>query len=251
MNVIQKDLLGMLVDFDEAMTKAGVHYYLAYGTALGAVRHKGFIPWDDDIDVFILRRDVAAFEKVVEDMPAKYILQKPFTLDWPDGFYKIKLDGSRAIEKTYPGSRLNHGLWIDVFVLDCYPDSGFRRLLHRIFGGIAHVSDIMTGKCIGKRILDPVQKALVLNIRCMHRLMDLIQDKEDCELYINRCVGWDVTRASVFDECTRMPFEGHMFETPGDWDRMLSDYFGDYMTPPPEAERPVHIIEYTPRREDA
>ena len=250
MNDVQTALLGMLVDFDRAMREEGAEYFLAYGSALGAVRHKGFIPWDDDVDIFILRDEVPKFERAFERMDSKYILQRPFILDWPDAFYKIKLDGSYAEEPSYPNSRLNHGLWIDIFILDRYPDSKPRRFIHNIFSNIAHLSDMATGKCIGRPILDPVQKLLILNIRFMHRLMNLIQDNEDCELYLNRCVEWDYTRSAVFRKGhIDMPMEGKgPFMMPAEWDMMLTDYFGDYMTPPPEDERVAgHIIKFIPR----
>lgn len=250
MNDIQKALLDMLVDFDAVMTRERVEYFLAYGSTLGAVRHKGFIPWDDDIDVFIRRDDVPAFEKAMNAMPEKYLLQMPLTLDWPDGFYKIVLDGSVAMEESYPNSRLNHGLWIDVFILDRYPDSKFRRPIHRLFTGIAHTLDIMTGKCIGKPLLDPIQRTLILGIRCMHRLMDMIQDNDDCERLSQRCVSWRIMPAKPFEGIVRMPFEGHMMMMPSGWDEILTDWFGDYMTPPSEGDRETHIVKYVPREED-
>lgn len=81
MNAIQSLLLEMMKDFDWAMRKEGVKYYAAYGTALGVVRHKGFIPWDDDIDVFIFPEDIPAFERAMERLSPEYVLQKPNTLD--------------------------------------------------------------------------------------------------------------------------------------------------------------------------
>ena len=242
MNDVQSHLLEMLSDFDWAMRKDGVRYFMAYGTALGAVRHKGFIPWDDDVDVFIMRKDVPAFETAMEHLSPYYILQRPFELDWPDAFYKVKLDGSYVDEGNYPDCRLNHGLFIDVFVLDGYPDSKPRRLIHDIFAFAAHASDVMSGKCINKPVLDPIQKLLVLNIKVMHRLMDMMLDHEDSELLLNRCVEWDYTKRRVFDDVIDMEFEGRQFMMPKEWDLMLTDYFGDYMTPPPEDERVGHHI---------
>lgn len=252
MNDIQSALLYMLIDFDRAMREEGCRYFLAYGTALGAVRHKGFIPWDDDIDVFILRDDVPAFEMAFGRMASKYILQRPFTLDWPDAFYKIKLDGSYAEETSYPDARLNHGLWLDIFILDRYPDGKVRRKLHDLFALIAHGSDILTGHCIGRPRRDVFQKMLIMNIRLMHRLMNAMQDRKDCELYLNRCVEWDHTKAEVFDGVVDMEMEGKgPFMMPAKWDLMLTDYFGDYMTPPPEDQRVAgHIIKFIPRNEE-
>lgn len=243
----------MLTDFDKAMREEGCTYYLAYGTALGAVRHKGFIPWDDDVDLYVKRKDVPSFEKAFARMDSKYILQKPFILDWPDAFYKIKLDGSYAEETSYPNSRLNHGLWLDIFVLENYPDGKVRRKLCDLFGFVAHGSDMLTRFCIGKPRRDFIQKMLIGNIKLMHRLMDFLQDNEKCEKYMQRCVDWPTVTAKPFESTVDMEMEGKgPFMMPSGWDEMLTEYFGDYMTPPPENERVSgHIVKYVPRKEES
>lgn len=246
MNAIQSLLLEMMKDFDWAMRKEGVKYYAAYGTALGVVRHKGFIPWDDDIDVFIFPEDIPAFERAMERLSPEYVLQKPNTLDWPDAFYKIKLDGSFVKEGKYHNSRLNHGLFIDIFVLMGVPDSKPRRFLHDIFANIYHVLDMMTGKCIGKPAMDPIQKFLLLNIKFMGKLMDMLLDNEDSEWVLLRNTDWSRFRRCYFEDTVDMDFEDMKMMMPSRYDEMLTYYFGDYMTPPPEDQRAFHSTEFIP-----
>ncbi len=246
MNAIQSLLLEMMKDFDWAMRKEGVKYYAAYGTALGVVRHKGFIPWDDDIDVFIFPKDVPAFEKAMELLSPEYVLQKPMILDWPDAFYKIKLDGSFVREGKYPDSRLNHGLFIDIFVLKGVPDSRPRRFMHDILANIYHGLDMMTGKCIGKPSRDPLQKFILLNIKFTGKLMDMLLDNEDSEWVLLRNTDWSRFRRRYFEDTVDMDFEDMKMMMPSGYDEMLTYYFGDYMTPPPEDQRTPHSVEFIP-----
>ena len=118
MTELQKQLLKIYKEFDRVTKILEVDYYLAYGTMLGAARHNGFIPWDDDMDFFMMRKD---YDKLVKEGPS--LFKKPFFLQthetdknwlWP--FMKIRNSNTTAIE--FENASFNQGLWIDVFPLD-------------------------------------------------------------------------------------------------------------------------------------
>lgn len=112
--------LDVLLYFDDYCKRNGLHYSLGEGTLIGAVRHKGFIPWDDDIDVLMLRAD---YDKFVNTYKGKYRLISPRTeKHWL--FCHSRLADERTIvEWNSPYEICNHGLWIGVFPIDNYPDN--------------------------------------------------------------------------------------------------------------------------------
>ena len=118
MNEIQIKLLEILKEFDALAKKLNIKYFLAYGTLLGAVRHQGFIPWDDDIDVFVLREDYEKLKKLGPNL-----INQPFFLQsnitdkyWYFPYMKLRNSNTTAIELT--NANYNQGLWIDIFPLD-------------------------------------------------------------------------------------------------------------------------------------
>ena len=115
----QLALLTLLKEFDRVCRLVGVKYTLFAGTLLGSVRHKGFIPWDDDLDVMMLRED---YDKFLSQA-GKYLdstvffLQKEFTEHWPMFFSKLRLNGTACIEKYHPKDPdIHQGIYIDIFI---------------------------------------------------------------------------------------------------------------------------------------
>ena len=111
--------------FLDIANKLDIKYYLIGGTLLGAVRHKGFIPWDDDIDVGLPRKD---YEKFIAEaqkyLPDYYFLQTYETdPEYPLSFAKIRDSRTTYLETALNNKKINHGVFFDIFPLDFYPEN--------------------------------------------------------------------------------------------------------------------------------
>lgn len=125
MTDLQEKQFEMLQAVDKVCEHLSLRYYLVCGSALGAVKYKGFIPWDDDLDIGMLRPDYEAFiENAQELLPKDYFLQNYRTDPaFPQVFSKVRDSGTTFIEKSSAKLPINHGVYIDVFPLDGYPHS--------------------------------------------------------------------------------------------------------------------------------
>lgn len=135
LNELQKTQLSMLRDFDAVCRKNNIPYQLFSGTALGAVRHHGFIPWDDDIDVVMLRENYERFfDTAAKDFDSqKYYVQREFTEHWPMFFSKLRLNGTTYIEKYHShDAEIHQGVYIDIFPCDNLSNNRFVQKLQYI-----------------------------------------------------------------------------------------------------------------------
>lgn len=124
MTDLQKVEFEILKAFVGVCEELGLRYYLVCGTALGAVKYQGFIPWDDDVDVALPRSDYEVFcEKAQALLPEYYFLQTYRTdPNYPNFYCKIRDSRTTYIEKSVRDIKMNHGVYIDVFPLDGYPE---------------------------------------------------------------------------------------------------------------------------------
>ena len=121
-------LLDMLYQFDRVCQKHGLVYFIMYGTLLGAVRHKGFIPWDDDMDVVMPREDYEKFMRLKDEFKEPLFFQTPYTD--PGYFYtpiRIRNSNTTAIVEKFKYAGFNHGIWFSVFPLDNWSEADGRK----------------------------------------------------------------------------------------------------------------------------
>ena len=131
MTELQKTEFEILKSVIEICEKLNLKYFLVCGSALGAVKYKGFIPWDDDIDIALLREDYLIFcQKAQEFLPSNMFLQNVDTDEnYPNIFAKVRNSDTTYIELTSKKIHMNHGVYIDVFPLDGYPDNEKEQLI--------------------------------------------------------------------------------------------------------------------------
>ena len=250
---IHKCILNILVNVDKVCRKHGIRYWLSDGTMLGAVRHGGFIPWDDDADIAMPRPDFQRFiEHGSEWLPKPFELQT-FELDENSSCALLKvIDGSTTLIERWSLNQIG-GVYIDVCPIDGIPAQRWRRKL-RI--GLVH----MVKTWVYLRNRDPYKRghgytswlprllqAPVKNIT-LQRLQKRIQtayDYETAPLIADYDSGDRSTMPrEVMGTPTPIMFEGHELLGVEHPDTYLKCLYGDYMKLPPEGHRRIHGFDY-------
>lgn len=215
--------------------KEGLDYYLAYGTLLGAVRHKGFIPWDDDIDIFMPRKD---YERLLNlDLSSEYkILSCRNTLDYIYEFAKI-VDTHTVLKECNVQNIKELGVYVDIFPLDGLPKMynwhlGILWILTKIRILTSYIKYPFFKK-IG--FLSPNVIAQIIN----KILSKYTWDESDKILSIEGGFN-EIFDKKIFDKGKQLEFEGELFNVPYLYDKYLKQCYGDYMKFPPKEKQITH-----------
>jgi len=261
--------LGALKAFVKLCNKYGLRYYAIGGTLLGAVRHKGFIPWDDDVDVAMPRKDYDRLIELVVSGEAAQVLGEEYCIEsWQteDSFksYFAKMCATRVelYEELLEEETTRKGYLIDILPIDGTPDEETARKWYyakamglRFLCGTANVhTGIRTSRPKWEQAVLRVVRALrlyrFLEIKKVYGKMDRLfhaQDAENAE-YAGTLTGAYKTKEIVprayfgdtYDEYSLWEFEGILLRGPKLWEAYLTHMFGDYRKLPPKEERKVH-----------
>lgn len=246
--------LELLIEFDRICRKYNIRYTLTGGTLLGAVRHGGFIPWDDDADVSMLRQEYEKFKKVcASELNSTYYFQDmQSTEGYRWGYGKLRKSGTLFLRENQEHMPYNQGVFIDIFPRDGVPDKFVFRKLHKFqcfcvrkclwseVGKIANRNKIIRlwyqfiNWIIGKRIYKIygklVEKSNKKHTKLVRNLTFPVPNGKDG--YLRK---W-------YEESTELEFEGHYFMVNKYYKKWLEQEFGDYMKLPPVKERKVHPV---------
>lgn len=239
--------LDILLEIDRICKKHHIRYFLCAGTLLGAVRHQGFIPWDDDIDLYMTLSEYKRFCKVSkEEMKEPYFLQNYRTDYTHRRFCKIRKSGTTFIEKGYERSDMHQGVWVDIFPLvGVKQDARWLQRTNRVI----RFFDLILKKRMEN--IPSRERSAVSNL--IHMIpLSLVRAAvtaayyfllKDFDVY-EKCYALSGSRTitpqfdrTLFSDTTDVSFEGYVFPAPKDWDRYLTLTYGDYMTPPPPEKR--------------
>ncbi|MEE1055910.1 MAG: LicD family protein [Acutalibacteraceae bacterium] len=240
----QTAMLDLLERLDSICQKYDIPYMLFAGSMLGAVRHKGFIPWDDDVDVVMLRKDYEKFLSVseIENQGSKYFTQRELSEHWPMYFSKLRLNNTTCLEKYHPKDPLIHqGVYIDIFPCDNASNSAFVRKLQFLS------SKIFIARCLDIRGYETNSKAKklfmliskLLPIKLLNKFSRF--SKYTDTKYVHTFYGGSsklsksVYPREWFEKTKRVDFEKKQFPISCYYDELLTLMYGDYMMlPPPE-----------------
>lgn len=233
----------------EVLEKMGLKYYAGYGTALGAVRHDGFIPWDDDFDILMFRDDYEKFLKEGQQyLPQNYFIQ--YTDTEPNynlPFAKVRKTDTVFLEYNSQKLDINHGVYIDIFPIDYAPidekeikkiDKKLKILRVRLSKGLVLAEPTY------KRIL---RKAITLgNMHSKKYYLNkhkkiVTMGKESNMVVIYGNVTSAYCPKEWYGEGVMHKFEDTTIRLMTEYDKNLTQVYGDYMTPPPkEKQVPLH-----------
>ena len=250
---LKKIQCDILLEIHEFCESKGIKYFLAYGSLLGAVRHKGYIPWDNDIDIALTRPEYTRFAKEFNDfkfkMPLRFV---DYSVDhsFPYSIGKVVLENSK-IDELDNVFDYKLGINIDVYPVDgisgedssVYKKEKFYKLL-LAFKRIKKGNNFFRNIClqIGKFFLLPVSnERLVRKKYEIASNCDYNNSKYGCVLVQTNSNDKPIS-IECFNDVTPVEYEGHLVNAPIGYDVWLKSIFGDYMQLPPEDKRNAHLV---------
>lgn len=240
---LQDKILSIMVYVDGFCADHGIEYCLMGGSALGSKRHGGFIPWDDDLDIFMTPSNYEKFRDAFkrDGDKSKYYLQEWGLTEGMVTIAKVRLNGTAYIEDAVKDWDIHHGIYIDIFILHSCPNSRFGQI-HQCFWGKYVITKGLAlrekNRHTGvKRALIQIAKVLPDRFLIKHGLKQVYKYRDrDTKYYCNFLgkAGFKkgIYQREWFDHPVYAPFETVQLKVPGKLHAFLSERFGDYMKPP-------------------
>ena len=265
LQLVELDILKKILEIIE---RHQLRYYVLGGTLLGAVRHKGFIPWDDDIDIGIPRPDYDLFlQYAVQELSAPYQLHTLQTNTGEYSYYYARIENTDIkVRRKVALKEVVIPSWVDVFPLDGVPDEGFKRDVWlqkcRFYKALFRASQhSYFGRSAALKKKRSLPKEIIRRMFIRYKLEEKIDtqkawekldralrenDYNSCNALANICGYWgpkEMFPKAYYGEGKLYPFEDMMLNGPVNYDAVLTQMYGDYMTPPPADQQEHHYVE--------
>jgi lipopolysaccharide cholinephosphotransferase len=263
LRMIQQVQLEMLSVIDKICRKNQIKYQLYSGTLLGAVRNKRYIPWDDDLDICLLRKDYDRLIEILKtELDAKYFVQTHETdPGYIHAFARIRKNNTLMLQHYYKEVEMHHGIFIDIFPLDkIMPNSLGGKLQHRLVYGIRRIKSFkIISNCRasgnpGKRRGPNFKMLLHFLLKPISMQTFNAWETKAARMFSGRETVYSThlseadsrfyhpykIRNKDFYDTVEIEFEGRLFPAPRNYHEVLTNIFGDYKTPPPPERRIPH-----------
>lgn len=257
----QHIILHLLEQFDAYCTKHNLRYTLVWGTLIGAIRHQGFIPWDNDVDLAMPRSDYEHLLQLIKTEPISSSTTIVNRHTDPSFMYSV----SRVISTTHPVKipYLKHqpqqmSPWLDIFPFDAVPKSPLivrndlpllMRLAHIVQGPMMYAYPSNSIDHLAKKFLGflvrPFKSTILSYIdKTAQQYVQPTPLPHQYACLVERCGKIVYIDKDSFEHPMRMPFEHLNLPVMQNYHEWLTDYYGDYLTVPPLEQREVHDFEF-------
>lgn len=254
---VQAVTLDILVHIDAFCRERGIAYSLGYGSALGAVRHGGFIPWDDDVDLVMRREEYERFLGEFSDPTGRYVCLSFEAGTYPYPFAKI-VDTHTVQQPANMKPVANMGIGVDIFPYDTFRGEDTARILKQkarasaVFKRLRYtrynsLSEVNAGRFLPVHTLFYLWCNLWGTKFYRNKLLRRMRRMRGEGPYVGLCASMEtdirkIYDRDLFDSLVECEFAGHRFFLFADAHRYLCGVYGDsYMTPPPPEKRIAHI----------
>ena len=255
--------LEILKDIHRFCKENGIRYFAFYGTLLGAVRHKGFIPWDDDIDLMMPREDYERFRAIYKSDKYRFISRENSDQVYVAFGRVVDMASSRCIiNLPWHSDKEESGMFVDIFTLDSVPDD------IQSYYNLYDILDEMRDRQIKarRRLAKPYpelglkERLKIVRRRLFHKSRvnpaDIAKQMQDLVALTAQIPSVHAAQMTLpvfrkayflksdFEKLIEVPFEDTTIMIPAEYDKLLTAIYGDYMTPPPVEKRKPELDDF-------